>query len=224
MQLFTTVILAHQIFGFLKFSKAQDSSSTSYIQSFLDQNPTSISVCNMAVSDQIYEEIFQMSTKANIWTYFWNCLVSEIPQGQGGLIILNDITPNELQKVFSKSHIQNSITYNIWVIYISSKDTYSLFEEIKLKIGINAQIFIVKYSGVMNEVIQVIGTGLNQVEFKVCSILLNILKLEFSMPQLIKIIISGIGTNKECQDWYCFGGSSKQERFWRHFIQSKFCY
>ena len=165
MKLLTTIIL-----GIFSFSKAEDQSSTSYIQPFLKQNPKSISVCNMAVSDDIYEEIFQMSTKTNTWNYFWDCLGSEIPQGQGGLIILNNISPNELQKVFSKSHIQNSITYNIWVIYIShsSKDTYSLFDGIKLKIGINAQIFIVKFSGSTKEVIQVIGTGLNQVEFKVC--------------------------------------------------------
>ena len=170
MKLLTTIILAQQLFGFSTFSKAEDPSSTSYIQPFLKQNPKSISVCNMAVSDEIYEEIFQMNSNANTWTYFWDCLGAEIPQGQGGLIILNDISQNELQKVFSKSHIQNSITYNIWLIYIShsSKDTYSLFDEIKLKIGINAQIFIVESSGSTKEVIQVIGTGLNQVEFKVC--------------------------------------------------------
>ena len=165
-----TSIAISQLFGFLTLSMAEDPRSSSYIEPFLKQNPKSISVCNMAISDQIYEEIFQMSTKTNTWTYFWDCLGSEIPQGQGGLIILNNISPNELQKVFSKSHIQNSITYNIWVIYIShsSKDTYSLFDGIKLKIGINAQIFIVKSSGSTKEVIQVIGTGLNQVEFKVC--------------------------------------------------------
>ena len=176
-----TSIAISQLFGFLTLSMAEDPRSSSYIEPFLKQNPKSISVCNMAISDQIYEEIFQMSSNTNTWTYFWDCLMYEIPQGQGGLVILNDIRPSEIQKVFSKSHIQNSITYNIWVIYISqsSKDSYSLFDGIKLKISINAQIFIVRSSGFIKEVIQVIGTGLNRVKFKVCCISLDILEFDF---------------------------------------------
>ena len=150
------------------FSKAQNQDSQSFIQPFLSQRPKTIAVCNLAMDDQIYEEIFEMSVNFQSWVNYWDCIESGIPQAHESLIILNEITAKELEKVFSKSNIQNSISYNTWLIHISGtlQDVYSLFDDVKLKIGINARVFIVQSSKSSKVAIQVIGTGLKKVNFK----------------------------------------------------------
>ena len=176
------------------FSKAQNQSSHSFIQPFLNQRPKTIAVCNFAMDDQIHEEIFEMSANFPSWVNFWDCIESGIPQAHESLIILNEITAKNLQKVFSKSNIQNSISYNTWLIHISGtlQDAYSLFDDIKLKIGINARVFIVQSSKSSKVAIQVIGTGRKKVDFKVKSLVYIEL---FSLFFIYLFYIAGIGTN-----------------------------
>ena len=153
-------------------SKAQNQGSHSFLQPFVNQRPKTIAVCNLAMDDQIYEEIFEMTANFPSWVNYWDCIESGIPQVHQSLIILNEITAKNLQKVFSKSNIQNSISYNMWLIHISGtlQDVYSLFDDVKLKIGINAQLFIVQSSKPSKDIIQVIGTGHKKVNFKVKSL------------------------------------------------------
>ena len=154
------------------FSKGQNQDSHSFIQPFLSQRPKTVAVCNLAMDDQIYEEIFEMTAHFPSWVNYWDCIESGIPQAHESLIILNEITAKDLEKVFSKSNIQNSISYNTWLIHISGtlQDVFSLFDDVKLKIGINAQIFIVQSSKLSKDVIQVIGTGHKKVDLKVKSL------------------------------------------------------
>ena len=149
-------------------SKAENETFFS-IEPFLNQKTKSITVCNFANLDQLYEEIFEISAVIHSWMNVWDCIESDIPPTQESLIILNEITPKDLQTVFSKSNIQNSITYNTWLIHISNKvhDAHSFFGDIKIKIGINARIFIVQASESSHVAYQVIGTGLHKVDFKV---------------------------------------------------------
>ena len=154
------------------FSKGQNQDSHSFIQPFLSQRPKTVAVCNLAMDDHIYEEIFEMTAHFPSWVNYWDCIESGIPQAHESLIILNEITAKDLEKVFSKSNIQNSISYNTWLIHISGtlQDVFSLFDDVKLKIGINAQIFIVQSSKLSKDVIQVIGTGRKKVDLKVKSL------------------------------------------------------
>ena len=170
MILFLVVIF---ILGFGS-SKAENETFFS-IKPFLNQKTKSISVCNFAHLDQLYEELFEVSAEFQIWMNIWDCIESDIPQTQESLIILNEITPKDLQTVFSKSNIQMSITYNTWLIHVSDKllNAYSFFDDITIKIGINAQIFIVQSLESSNVALQVIGTGLHKVEFKVSVLLMT---------------------------------------------------
>ena len=113
--------------------------------------------------------MFKIITRYQSWVYFWDCVESDIPQAQQSLFILNGITRKDLQIVFSKSNIQNSITFNTWLIHTKEtiREVYSLFDGIKLKIGINAQIFVIISSDLSYDVVQIIGTCLHKVEFKV---------------------------------------------------------
>ena len=151
------------------FSEAFNQTSESFLGPFLKQKPKTVNVCDFADDDQFYEEMFEISAKSlSIWVNIWDCIVSDLPQTQDSLIILNEITSEDLITVFSKKNIQNSITYNTWVIHINKElpDIYSIFDDIKIKIGINAQIFIVQSSHLNHNVVQVIGTGLKKVDFK----------------------------------------------------------
>ena len=61
--------------------------------------------------------------------------------------------------------IQASLSHNIWLIQLkdSSRKGRDYLHQVKLKIGLNAQIFCMKET----QVTQVLGTGSQQVIFKV---------------------------------------------------------
>ena len=150
------------------FAIAQFSNPLTTFEPLLNQSPKTIVICNMALDDQAYFNTFLMSLNYDRWIDLWNCIDSEIPQVHGSLILLNDIDSSDLKTIFSKRGVQNSISHNIWVIQIRNvlQDPFSLFDKVTLKIGLNAQIFILLDSDSRNNLIQVLGTGTNQVEFK----------------------------------------------------------
>ena len=150
------------------FAIAQFSNPFTTIEPFLNQSPNTIVICNMALDDQAYFNTFLMSLNYAGWIDLWNCIDSEIPKVHGSLMMLNDIDSIDLKTIFSKRGVQNSISHNIWVIHIRNvlQDPFSLFDKVTLKIGLNAQIFIMQSSDSRKNLIQVLGTGTNQVEFK----------------------------------------------------------
>ena len=133
-----------------------------FLQYFAKQN---IVLCTKNPEDRFQEDILESIIVGNVWIKNWNCFNSEIPQVHNSLMILKDIKPQDLHRIFALHHIQNSLSSNIWIIMLGETmtDVSEYFDQNYLKIGLNAQIFVIQSSNV----IQIIGTATYRVEYKV---------------------------------------------------------
>ena len=124
-------------------------------------------ICNQVPNDSIFDQILTSAHQKNTWIKFWDCLDFELPKVRNALIVLNKISPIDLKGILSKEDIQQSFRTNVWLIYIDRKNTSQYFNQNILKIGINAQIFLVESFGGNEFITQVIGKGKHEVEYKV---------------------------------------------------------
>ena len=133
-----------------------------FLQYFAKQN---IVFCTKHPEDRFQEDILESIIVGNVWIKNWNCFNSELPQVHDSLMILKDIKSQDLHRIFALHHIQNSLSSNIWIIMLGETrtDVSEFFNQNYLKIGLNAQIFVIQSSNV----IQIIGTATYRVEYKV---------------------------------------------------------
>ena len=102
----------------------------------------------------------------DLWLVPWNCLKSEIPEMNGGLIILNQALPKDVTTIFKKEGIQLSWMVNVWFILTSNlaPQPKQFMKLSPVKIGLNAKIFIMDRH---TNVGQVIGKATFDVDTKV---------------------------------------------------------
>ena len=129
-------------------------------------------ICNQVPDDSIFDQILASAHQKNTWIKFWDCLDFELPKVRNALIVLNKISPTDLKGILSKEDIQQSFRTNVWLIYIDRKNTSQYFNQNILKIGINAQIFLVETFGGNEFISQVIGKGIHEIEYKVVFVFL----------------------------------------------------
>ena len=150
------------------FTLSVNGQKYNFLQYFAKQN---IVLCTKNPEDRFQEDILESITVGNVWIKNWNCFNSDIPQVHDSLMILKDIKPQDLHRIFALHHIQNSLSSNIWIIMLGETrtDVSEFFNQNYLKIGLNAQIFVIQSSNV----IQIIGTATYRVEYKVRYIINN---------------------------------------------------
>ena len=117
-------------------------------------------------NEGVLDEIIDISAKKEIWVNHWDCENSDIPKTTESLIILNGIEPSIFKDILARPRIQLSLAYNTWVIIAKEKRS-AYFEQNNLKIGLNANIFVVSSTILGHEVVQVSGTGTYNSKFKV---------------------------------------------------------
>ena len=146
-------------------------------------------ICNQVPDDTIFDQILISAHRKNTWIKFWDCLDFELPKVRNALIVLNKISPTDLKGILSKEDIQQSFRTNVWLIYIDRKNTSQYFNQNTLKIGINAQIFLVESFGGNEFITQVIGKGKHEVEYKVLLKLLIFFCLHSFFPRVWAFLI-----------------------------------
>ena len=125
--------------------------------------------CSKAYNDLFQEKLLENSRTRNIWIENWNCLDHDLPFLRNGVMILDDIRPQDLHRIFTMSGIQNSLSSNLWLILSQSTQNpiSKYFDQTNLRIGLNAQILFLDLSNEQRNIVQVLGTGTYKVEFKV---------------------------------------------------------
>ena len=125
--------------------------------------------CSKTHNDLFQEKVLENSRTGNIWIENWNCLDHDLPFLRNGVMILDDIRPQDLHRIFTMSGIQNSLSSNLWLILSQSTQNpiSKYFDQTNLRIGLNAQILFLDLSNEQRNVVQVLGTGTSKVEFKV---------------------------------------------------------
>lgn len=140
-----------------------------FMNQFIDEKTTNIVLCNPTDNIGSLEDVTNISEQSHLWIEYWDCIDQPIPKTYNSLIILSDIEPNDMRMMFAKENIQRSLSTNTWVLYVDDnrKQFSQYFDNLKLSLGLNFRLFVVKRSRVVFEVTQVLGTGTNQVIYKV---------------------------------------------------------
>ena len=125
--------------------------------------------CSKTYNDLFQEKVLENSRMGDVWIENWNCFEHDLPFLRNGVMILDEIKPQDLHRIFTMSGIQNSLSSNLWLILSqTSKNPISkYFDQTNFRIGLNAQILFLDLSNEQRNVFQVLGTGKYKVEFKV---------------------------------------------------------
>ena len=144
-------------------------STTYFVKNFLHSNINNVILCNEESSDDIFEDVFDSTGEKDIWVNHWNCSRDEIPSVHKGLIILNNVRPKIFQNILTLQGIQKVLSSNLWIIKVPSsvQDLAEYFTKSKLKLGLNVQLFFVNSFAGQNHVVQALGLGDLQPNFKV---------------------------------------------------------
>ena len=141
-----------------------------FITSFIDKTTAYILVCNGIENTLLVEEILDISKKKNIWVNEWNCFEDPIPKISNGLVILDNVEPQDFKNILSKTDIQRSLSTNLWLLISNDKllQIWQYFDQTNLKISPSARIFFVKpFPSFGYDAIQVQGTGSFHIVLKV---------------------------------------------------------
>ena len=122
--------------------------------------------CSGTYNDLFQEEIANSFQAGERWIRNWNCLDKEIPSIVDGLIVLEDIKPQDFHRILALPNIQNSLSSNVWIV-IGRPSVEEYFNQRNLKIGLNAKILYLDFQKDMRTVTQVQGTATFDVQFKV---------------------------------------------------------
>ena len=122
--------------------------------------------CSGTYNDLFQEEIAKSIQIGEKWIRNWNCLDKDIPSIVDGLIVLEDIKPQDFHRILAQPNIQNSLSSNVWIV-IGRISVEEYFNQRNLKIGLNAQILYLDSQSGMRNVIQIQGTATFDVQFKV---------------------------------------------------------
>ena len=161
--MFIQIVICLHFFHFIVFSVSYE---TDFIKPLIHDKLNHMSICNLDNTDEISEELVHVAYHNDLWLVPWNCLKSEIPEMNGGLIILNQALPKDVTTIFKKEGIQLSWMVNVWFILTSNlaPQPKQFIKLSPVKIGLIAKIFIMDRC---TSVGQVIGKATFDVDTKV---------------------------------------------------------
>ena len=143
---------------------------SNYLEPFLLQSTENIIVCSENFDDMNYEVLMAKNNQSTIWISEWDC--KTIPEVDNSVIVLDEVQPNRFTDLLNQEGIQKSIFRNIWVIHIKNQNRQNkdFFVDNKLRIGLNAQIFIIRSFHNHDDIYQILGAGTSKIELKVSTI------------------------------------------------------
>ena len=151
------------------FCNVEKEEKSTFLKYFINNSTKYLIICNLnGVNDLVIDEFVTIAYDFGIWTRNWQCDVEDIPDAQNALMIINEINEEQFNDVLMKENIQKSLRTNTWLIYTSDseKEAKSYFKRNPLQIGINVQIFFVKYANDIHSVTQILGTATLDLKFR----------------------------------------------------------
>ena len=127
-------------------------------------------ICNPMLDDNYVSELFNISATYDIYITNWNCSGTEVMEVNKALIVLVNLTPNDVTYLLNQEGAQMSLTSNTWLIIVQdSKNSISdYFKNNNLRIGLNAKLFYAQEHD--SFLYQALGVGTTTPEIKVyCS-------------------------------------------------------
>ena len=144
-----------------------------FIEEIVKTKPIeALTICGKLFQDVEQDMIIEILQKYKMSFTQKNC--SNLNDVDKTIIIFNKPWIQEFRSSFNKAGVQNSLAKNIWII-ISDKPMNSIekyFSQSRLKIGINANLFVILQSNLGQELVQIVGMGTSNFQTIVCNFLL----------------------------------------------------
>ena len=148
-----------------------------FIEEIVKAKPIeSLAICGKLFQDVEQDMIIEILQKYKMSFTQKDC--SNLNDVDKTVIVFNKPRIQEFRSTFNKPGVQNSVAKNIWII-ISDKPMNSIekyFSQSRLKIGINANLFVILQSNLGQELIQIIGKGTSNFEIIVIFSFMDLLK------------------------------------------------
>ena len=118
-------------------------------------------------NDEFYEDLFAMAKYQE--RHISSIPISKLADTHDTLEIFHEPNIEDVRKLFNQPGIQFEISTNTWLIFssITFDEVKTLFNWMKFKMGLNANIFFVLKSNDKTTLVQVLGTGAFEVEIVV---------------------------------------------------------
>ena len=147
-------------------------SSTNIIETFLKVGLYDhlITCDSNLINDEFNFEMLEISNKYQVDIEIWNCSNSTITlDTNNALIFLNDPQPTVLANLLNQKGSQRTLKSSTWLIHTKdeTKEIKDYFIANGLKIGLNANIFMVKGMGENMSLYQGLGDGTIRPQSKV---------------------------------------------------------
>ena len=156
-----------------------------FIEEIVKAKPIeSLAICGKLFQDVEQDMIIEILQKYKMSFMQKNC--SNLNDVDKTVIIFNKPRIQEFRPTFKKLGVQNSLAKNIWII-ISEKPINSIenyFSQSRLKIGINANLFVILQSNLGQELVQIIGKGTSNFEIIVIFSFMDLLKSNYRIFNL----------------------------------------
>ena len=110
-------------------------------------------------------EILEVSQKYETYLEKWNCS-DKVVDTNNALIFLHSPRTYEVTNLFNQKGAQRSLEFNTWLIH-SNDETIDYFAGNNLRIGLNANFYIVKQSGSNFQLHQAMGMATTKPQIKV---------------------------------------------------------
>ena len=159
---------------------------SNYLEPFLLQSTENIIVCSGNFEDVNYEVLMPKNNQS-IWISEWDC--KTIPEVENSVIVLDEVQPNQFKGLLNQEGIQKSIFRNIWLIHIKNQNQQykDFFVGNNLRIGLNAQIFIIRSFHNHDDIYQILGAGTTKVELKVSTINFVLIHVDANLSKFLCI-------------------------------------
>ena len=136
-----------------------------FIEEIVKARPIeTFSICGIIIDDEDQQNLIRVLQKNNLFYVQQNC--TTIWEQDKTVMVFYKPTTTDFRSALDKPGVQRSLSLNVWIVYleklIDSIEEY--FSEIRLRVGINANIFFIYNSDQGYKLMQVIGTATSKVE------------------------------------------------------------
>ena len=158
------ILLAFILHQWLDSANAKD-----IIQYFLElKTYDHFVICDSAFDDETLERFKDHTRDYKVYLEKWDCS-QKVGKTNKALIFMNNPEPHLITNLLNQSGAQKSLTSNTWLIQSKENEINELdyFKKNKLRIGLNAKIFIAKVLGTDIFLYQALGDGTTTPQYKV---------------------------------------------------------
>ena len=121
-------------------------------------------ICGILIDEEYQQNLIEVLQKNHLFYVQQNC--TTIWKQDKTVMVFHEPTTTDFRSALDKPGVQRSLSLNVWIVYLENlmDSIEEYFSDIRLRLGINANLFFVSKFDQGYILIQVIGTATSQVK------------------------------------------------------------